>query len=102
MPSSSKVHRQGMPLHRYRREDRKAGALHGREYDREARNEESDGGKGGEVTDKIGHLSLLTCYVPILFSFCFGVNSFFGLARFQRGATRCGSSDGPKQIGPKQ
>jgi hypothetical protein len=64
---------------------------HGCEDYREARHEESDGGKGGKVTDKIGHLSLLTCYVPILFSFCFHVNSFFGLAYCQRDATQSGS-----------
>ncbi|AAL42297.1 hypothetical protein F3P66_07850 [Agrobacterium fabrum] len=46
----------------------------GGEDHREAGNKDSDGGESGNVTDEISHWSLLTRYVPTLFSFCSIVN----------------------------
>ncbi|NRF08332.1 hypothetical protein [Agrobacterium pusense] len=40
----------------------------GEDY-RKAGNEDSNGGESGNVTDEISHWSLLTRYVPTLFSF---------------------------------
>ncbi len=46
----------------------------GGEDHRKAGYEDSDGGESGNVTDEISHWSLLTRYVPTLFSFCSIVN----------------------------
>ena len=43
---------------------------------RKAGNKDSDGSEGGNVTDQVGHCTLLTRYVSILFLFCFRVNMF--------------------------
>jgi len=46
----------------------------GSEDHRKAGNKDSDGSESGNVTDEISHWSLLTRYVPTLFSFCSIVN----------------------------
>ena len=54
---------------------------------RKAGNKDSDGSEGGNVTDHVGHCTLLTRYVSSLFSFCFRVNMFLHVYfKFRSGA----------------